>query len=132
MRPDELKDERVDAALRRQPRWEPPPDFASMVVIQVCPANYRRPNTASPMAATLRVAVVTTSAAIVTLAAAALLHQTTVALSSSAMVAAARYEMLIEFSAAAAREHAVALAWVSASLMLAIAGSLSARFREWL
>lgn len=131
MRPDELNDERVDAALRRQPRWEPPSDFANTVVVQVRPANYRRLS-APPTATTLRVAVVTTWAAIVTFATAALPDQTTVALSASAMVAAARYEMLVEFSTAAARDYAVAIAWVSASLMLAIAGSLTARFREWL
>jgi hypothetical protein len=42
MRPEELTDQRLDEALRRQPRWEPPRHFARAVVA-------RMPDAAEPL-----------------------------------------------------------------------------------
>jgi multisubunit Na+/H+ antiporter MnhB subunit len=133
MRPDEITDERLDEALRRQPRWEPPPGFARAVVARMPVAGRDAVESRWPrMAAVFRAAGVGALGASLALAAGLLLSGATVTLLPGAVTAASASEMLLEIATAALVDNAAAVAWVSAVVTLSIAAAVTGRAQEWI
>jgi hypothetical protein len=133
MRPDDLSDQRLDEAVRRQPRWEPPAHFARMVIARMPVAM---PAVPPPRRESLLVVLCAAAhgllAASVALAAGLLLWRVTLEVMPGAIVAAAAYEMFLKFATFALIDNATIVAWISAAVTLLIAASVSGRAREWI
>jgi hypothetical protein len=133
MRPEDLSDERLDEALRRQPRWEPPRHFARAVIARM-PAAI--PATPPPGRGSLRVVVRAAAqgvlAASVALAAGLLLVRATLEAMPGAIVAATAYRMFLELATFSLIDNATAVAWISAALTLSIAAAVTGRAQEWI
>lgn len=133
MRPEDLTDQHLDAALRRQPRWEPPRHFARAVVARMPGMAVGRPSAPMPgVPDVFRAALVGACVASVTMVAGLLLAWATFALLPGALIAATAYEMLLEGATLALVDHASIVAWVIAAVVLSIAASVTGRAREWI
>jgi hypothetical protein len=131
MRPEELSDERLDEALRRQPRWEPSRHFARAVIARMpvaIPASSPGPRS---LVMVFQAAAVGALCAAVALAAGLLVSWTTLQAIPGAVAVAAAYEMLLESATVALIEHATPVAWITAAVALAIAASVSGHAQEW-
>jgi hypothetical protein len=133
MRPEDLSDERLDEALRRQPRWEPPRHFVRAVIARMPAAA---PVVPSPgprgLSVAFRAALVGACAASVALAAGVLLSWATLALLPNVPIVATAYEMLLEGATLALVDNATIVAWVIAAVMLSITASVTGVAGEWI
>jgi hypothetical protein len=133
MRPEDLTDARVDEALRRLPRWEPPRHFVRAVLARMPAAVPAMPPPAPRgLPVVFRAATVGAVGASVTFAAGLLLSWATFALLPAAVTVTVAYEMFLEVATAALIDHATAIAWICAAVMLSIAASVTGRAREWI
>jgi hypothetical protein len=133
MRPEHLSDERLDEALRRQPQWEPPGNFARAVIARL-PAAI--PATPPPrreiLLVVFRAAAHGLLAASGALAAGLLLWRVTLEAMLGAIGAAAASEMFLKFATFALIDNAAIVAWISAAATVLIAASVTGRAREWI
>jgi len=132
MRPDDLSDERLDEALRRQPRWEPPRHFARAVVARVPAAISASPPIRRRLPVVFRAAAVGALGASGALAAGLLLWWATLEALPGAVVVATAYEMFLEVSTALLIDHATVIGWISAAVLLSITASVTGVAREWI
>ena len=132
MRPEDLSDERLDEALRRQPRWEPPSHFARAGVARMPAAAPERAGAVGWMPVLVRAALDGVLGASLTYAAGVLLVWATLALIPGAITAATAYEMLLDVATALLIDHATLVGWISAAVMLSIAASVTGFAREWM
>jgi DNA-binding transcriptional LysR family regulator len=133
MRTEDLSDGRLDEALRSQPRWEPPGNFARAVIARlpvVIPAT--PPPRRASLLVVFRAAAHGLLAASVALAAGLLLWRVTLEAMPGAIVAAAAYQMLLKFATFALIDNATIVAWISAAVTLSIAASVTGGAREWM
>ena len=133
MQPEELTDRTLEEVLRRQPRWTPPAHFARAVVARIPPAPIgRRLAPSSPDFLVLRAAAVGGLAACLACAAGLVLSWALLRLAPDAQLAAAAYQMLLTVATATLVEHATAVAWITAAVMIWIAASITGRAQEWI
>ena len=131
MRPENLSDERLDHALRQQPRWEPPRHFAHSVMARM-PGAIAAPPPRRSVAVVCRAAAIGALGASLTYAAGVLVVWATAALIPGAVTAAATFEMCLQFATFMLIDHATIVAWLSAAVTLSVAASVSGRVREWI
>jgi len=130
---DEITDARLDEALRRQPRWDPPSHFARAVVARLPPAGIARRMAPSPPGLRVSRSVIFGGlTAGVAGVAGFLLSWAMLRLMPDAMVAATACQMLLEIATAALIEHATVVAWITAAVMAWIAGTVTGRAQEWI
>ena len=132
MRPDYLSDQRLDEALRRQPRWQPPHTFARAVIARMPVAIPASPPGRRGLSVVFRAAALGALAASAALAAGLLLSWATLEAIPRTIGIAAAYEMLLEFATVALVDNATVVAWVSAAVTLSIAASVTGRAQEWI
>ena len=133
MRSEDLSDERLDQALRRQPRWEPPGHFARAVLARMPAAIPVTPPPERPsLFVVFRAAAHGLLAASVALAAGLVLWRVTLDAVPGVIVAAAAYEMFLQFATFMLIDNVTIVAWISAAVTLSIAVSVSGRAREWI
>ena len=111
MRLEDLSDERLDQAVRRQPRWKPPLHFARVVMARM-PAVADVPPSAerSRVPAIVRAVLTGVSGAILTYL--------------GGMVILRATPVLIA--------HAEVVGWIGAAVGLLIAASVTGRAQEWI
>jgi hypothetical protein len=130
---DEITDARLDEALRRQPRWDPPAHFARAVVARIPPAGLKRRMAPSPPGLMgFRAVVFGGLAAGVASVAGLLLSWAILTVMPDTMVAATAYQMLLDIATATLIEHATLVAWITAAVMVWIAGTVTGRAQEWI
>jgi len=133
MQLEKLTDERVDQALRRQPRWEPPRHFIRAVIARMTTVT---PVPPLPMPHVLPVALRAATVGLLGGSMACgfglLLSRATFELLPRASSILTAYEMLLEATTAALIDHVTMAAWITAALILSIAASASGRAREWI
>ena len=133
MQPEDLSDGRLDEALRRQPRWEPPRHFARAVVARMPATTASRP---APSVTSLRVvfraALIGAFAASGALVAGLLMSWAALAVLANGVVITTAYEMMLDVATATLVDHATAIAWITALLMMWIAASATGRAQEWI
>ena len=111
MQPDELTDSRLDEALRRQPRWEPPRHFARAVVARMPAAgDMAPPIEMSRLHGVVRAVATGTLGAILTYAAGTVIVRATPVLVA----------------------HGEVVAWTGAAAGLLIAAAVTGLTREWI
>jgi hypothetical protein len=132
MRPEDLSDARLDEALRRQPRWQPPHTFARAVIARMPVAIPASPPGRRSLSVVFRAAAVGALGASLTYAAGMLIVWATAALIPGALTAAAAYEMLLDVATALLIDHATIIGWISAAVMLSITASVTGLAREWI
>jgi hypothetical protein len=132
MRPDDLSDERLDEALRRQPRWEPPRHFVRSVVARMPLPAPSQSGGAGWIPLVVRAALDGVLGASLAYAVGVLLVWATFALIPDVITAASAYEMLMDVATAALVDHATVIGWVSVAVMLLISASVTGRAREWI
>ena len=111
MRHDELTDSRLDEALRRQPRWDPPRHFARAVVARLPPADDMQPSIETSRLPDVVRAVATGAAgAILTYVAGTVIVRTTPLLVANAEL----------------------VAWMGAAAGLLIAAAVTGLAQEWI
>src|SRR5918996_4940275 len=97
MRPEDLSDDRLDHALRRQPRWKPPPHFARAVLARMPADMASRPLPSAPsLRVVFRAAGLGGVAASVALVVGFLLSWAALALLANGVVIATAYEMMLD------------------------------------
>jgi hypothetical protein len=132
MRPEDLSDARLDEALRRQPRWQPPPTFARAVIARVPGAIPASPPGRRGLSVVVRAAAVGALGGWLTYVAGMLIVWATAALIPGAITAAAAYEMFLDVATALLIDHAAIIGWISAAVMLTITASVTGFAREWI
>ena len=132
MRPDHLSDERLDEALRRQPRWEPPRHFVRSVVARMPLPAPSQSGGAGCIPLVVRAALDGVLGASLAYAVGVLLVWATFALIPDVITAASAYEMLMDVATAALVDHATVIGWISVAVMLLISASVTGRAREWI
>jgi len=133
MRPEDLSDERLDEAWRRQPRWEPPRHFARAVIARMPAAIPASPPPArGGLLVVFWAAAHGVLAAVVALAVGLLLSRAMLEAMPGAIVAATAYEMFLELATFALVDNATVVAWISAVVALSIAASVIGRAQEWI
>ena len=133
MRPEDLSDDRLDQALRRQPRWVPPRHFARAVLARMPAAMASPPPQSTPsLRIVFRAAAIGGLAASTGLAVGLLASWAALALLANGVVIATAYEMMLDVATAALVDHATAVAWITALLMVWIAASATGRVQEWI
>ena len=133
MRPEDLSDERLDEALRRQPRWAPPRHFVRAVIARMPVAiPAMPPPDPRGLAVVFRAAAVGMLGASAALAAAVLVTWATLEAIPGALIIAAAYEMLLEGMTMALIENAIPVSWITAAVALLIGASVSGRAQEWI
>jgi hypothetical protein len=111
MRPEDLSDERLDEALRRQPRWEPPRHFVQAVVARMPAMPPALPSSKPSLLPVIMDGVtIGVSGAAVAYVAGVLMSQAT--------------PVLIE--------NPTAAAWIIAAVALSIAASVTGVAQEWI
>ncbi len=132
MRPEHLSDERLDEALRRQPRWEPPRHFVRSVVARMPLPAPSHPRGAGWIPLVVRAALDGVLGASLAYAVGVLLVWATFALIPDVIAAASAYEMLLDVATAALVDHVTVIGWISVAVMLLISASVTGRAREWI
>jgi hypothetical protein len=132
MRPEDLSDEHLDEALRRQPRWEPPRHFVRSVVARMPVPAPSQSGGAGWIPLVVRAALDGVLGASLTYAAGFLSVWATVALVPDVITAASAYEMFLDVATAVLVDHATVIGWISAAVMVAITASVTGLAREWI
>jgi hypothetical protein len=132
MRPEPLSDERLDEALRRQPRWEPPQHFVRSVVTRIPSPASSQSEGAGWIPLVVRAALDGVLGASLAYAVGVLLVWATVALIPDVITVASAYEMLVDVATAVLIDHATVIGWISVAVMLLISASVIGRAREWI
>jgi hypothetical protein len=111
MRPEDLTDERLDEALRRQPRWEPPRHFSRAVLARI-PAVHPAAPFPQPSFVPAILDAVTVG-----------VFGATVIYLGGDVIARATPVLI---------ENATVVAWIGAAVAVSIAASVTGVAREWI
>lgn len=132
MRPEHLSDRRLDEALRREPRWEPPRHFVRSVVARMPRPAPSLSGGAGWIPLVVRAALDGVLGASLACAVGVLLMSATFAVIPDIITAASAYDMLLDVAAAVLVDHATVIGWISVAVMVLISASVAGRAREWI